>query len=152
LVVLGTTGSANFPTTAGAYDRTFAGGTNVAPQGLGLAYPQGCDIIVARLSANGSTLLGSTYLGGSANDGINEGPYPLSPLKFNYVDEVRGEVLLAVAGDVWIVTSTRSTDMPVTPDAMQPAFGGGPQDGFIARFDPLMTQLRYASYLGGSGR
>jgi len=146
LVVLGTTGSADFPTTSGAHDGSFGGGTPFTPTGLGLTYPAGCDMIVARLSADGSALLGSTYLGGSANDGLNSAP----ALKFNYADEVRGEVLLDSLGRVWVASCTQSTNMPVTAGAAQTAMGGGSHDGFVARFNPLLTQLQYGSYLGGS--
>ncbi len=146
LLVLGTTASTDFPITANAYDASFAGGTAFTPIGLGLSYPNGSDMVVARLSADGSALLGSTYLGGSLNDGLNSAP----ALKFNYADEVRGEVFLDTLGNVWITSCTQSPDMLTTPSAVQPAFGGGSHDGYIARFDPLLTQLQYASYLGGS--
>ena len=147
LLVLGTTGSNNFPTTPGAYDGSFAGGTPFTPVGLGLSYPNGSDMIVSRLSANGSALLGSTYLGGSGNDGLNSA----AGLKFNYADEVRGEVLLDADGNVWITSCTQSTNMPVTAGAAQPTFGGGTHDGYVARFNAGLTQLQYASYIGGSG-
>ncbi len=145
LVVLGTTGSNDFPTTASAFDQTFGGGTDFDPAGLGLTYPQGSDMIVARLNSAGSALIGSTYLGGSLNDGLNSAV----GLKFNYADEVRGEVLLD-SNSVWIVSTTQSTNMPVPSGAAQPAFAGGSHDGYVARFDPALTQLEYASYIGGS--
>lgn len=147
LHVLGTTGSANFPSTAGAYDNSFAGGTAFTPAGLGLSYPNGSDMIIAKLSANGSQLLGSTYLGGSSNDGLNSAP----GLKFNYADEVRGEVLLDNAGRVWITSCTESNNMPVTPGAAQSSYGGGSHDGYVACFNTSLTQLEYASFIGGSG-
>lgn len=147
LVVLGTTGSTDFPTNSNAFDPTFAGGTATAPQGLGLSYPSGSDMVVARLSADGSELLGSTYLGGGLNDGLNAAP----ALKFNYADEVRGEVLLDVQDRVWVISCTQSGNMPLTTDAAQSSFGGGTHDGYIARFDANLTQLQYGSYLGGSG-
>lgn len=147
LHVLGTTASANFPITAGAFDNSFGGGTSFTPAGLGLSYPNGSDMIVAKLSANGSQLLASTFLGGSGNDGLNSG----TGLKFNYADEVRGEVLLDALGNVWITSCTQSTNMPVTPNAAQPNFGGGSHDGYVARFNPGLTQLQYGSYLGGTG-
>ena len=145
LLVLGTTGSSDFPI-AGGYDNSFGGGTTFTPAGLGLSYPNGCDMIVARLSADGSALLGSTYLGGSANDGLNSAP----ALKFNYADEVRGEVLLDTLGRVWVVSCTQSINAPVTSGAAQSAFGGGSHDGYVARFNPLLSQLQYASFIGGS--
>lgn len=147
LVLLGTTGSSNFPITAGAHDGSFGGGTPFTPGGLGLSYAQGCDMVVARLNTSGSVLLGSTYLGGSANDGLNSA----TGLKFNYADEVRGEVLLNEAGEVWVVSCTESANMAVTPGAAQTAFAGGGHDGYVARLSPTMDQLLYASYLGGSG-
>jgi len=55
--VVGKTDSADFPTTPGAYDRTY-GGNYV-------------DAFVTRLSPTGSSLLYSTYLGGAADDSAN---------------------------------------------------------------------------------
>ncbi len=147
VIILGTTASINFPTAANAFDNTFAGGTAFTPAGLGLSYPNGSDMIIAKLSANGSALLGSTYLGGTGNDGLNSAP----ALKFNYADEVRGEVLLDTLGNIWITSCTQSTNMPLTAGAAQSTFAGGGHDGYVARFNPGLTQLQYASYLGGSG-
>jgi gliding motility-associated-like protein len=147
LVVLGTTGSTDFPTGTDAFDAAFSGGTATAPQGLGLSYPSGSDMIVARLSDDGSALLGSTYLGGGLNDGLNAAP----ALKFNYADEVRGEVLLDEQDRIWVISCTQSGNMPVTADAAQSAFAGGTHDGYIARFDANLTQMQYGSYLGGNG-
>lgn len=147
VIVLGTTASTNFPTTSNAFDNTFAGGTAFTPSGLGLSYPNGSDMIIAKLSANGSALLGSTYLGGTGNDGLNSAP----ALKFNYADEVRGEVLLDAPGNIWVVSCTQSTNMPLTAGAAQSTFAGGGHDGYVARFNPGLSQLQYASYIGGSG-
>ncbi|MEZ4739648.1 MAG: gliding motility-associated C-terminal domain-containing protein [Flavobacteriales bacterium] len=146
LIVLGTTGSYDFPTTAGAFDDTFAGGVGFTPSGLGLSYPAGSDMIISRLSNDGSALLGSTFLGGTSNDGLNSAP----GLKFNYADEVRGEVLLDMNGDVWVVSCTQSIDLSTTPDAAQATFAGGTHDGYIARFNGLLTELLYATFLGGT--
>ncbi|MHB9032591.1 MAG: DUF7948 domain-containing protein [Anaerolineae bacterium] len=55
--IAGATFSANFPTTAGAYDRTFNGPSD------------GVDGFVTKLNAAGSALVFSTLLGGSGNDG-----------------------------------------------------------------------------------
>ena len=145
LVLLGTTGSSDFPTTETAFDRSFGGGTSFNPNGLGLTYPQGSDMVVARLDQSGSVLLGSTYLGGSLNDGLNSA----AGLRFNYADEVRGEVLLDTNA-IWIVSTTQSTNMPLTANAAQGSFAGGTHDGYVARFDPTLSQLEYASYLGGT--
>ena len=145
LVLLGTTGSSDYPTTANAYDQSFGGGASFNPEGLGLTYPNGSDMVVTRFNSTGSALLGSTFLGGSANDGLNSAP----GLKFNYADEVRGEVLLGTGGRIWIVSTTGSDDMPTSPGAAQVTYGGGSHDGFVALFDPFLTQLQYGSYIGG---
>jgi hypothetical protein len=54
--VAGNTGSANFPTTPGAFDATYNGGK------------YGGDAFATKLSADGSALLYGTYLGGAKDD------------------------------------------------------------------------------------
>ncbi|MDX9750717.1 MAG: gliding motility-associated C-terminal domain-containing protein [Flavobacteriales bacterium] len=147
LHLLGTTGSNNYPVTVGAFDAGFGGGTPFTPAGLGVSYQAGADMVVSKFSADGGQLLGSTYLGGSANDGLNSD----NDLRYNYADEARGEVFLGDDGSVWVVSCTRSVDLPITANAAQGLFGGGGQDGYVARFSPDLTTLLYASYLGGAG-
>ena len=147
LVLLGTTGSPDFPITSNAFDASFGGGTPYTPQGIGVSYPSGADMVVARLSNDGTALLGSTYLGGSQNDGHNSA----TALKVNYADEMRGEVLFADNGDVVIVSCTTSPDYPTTGSAPQTLFGGGTHDGVISRFDPMLTTLEWSTFFGGAG-
>src|SRR5205823_2744995 len=52
--VTGTTASADFPTSGGAFDTTYNGGD--------------VDAFVAKLNPDGSTLIYSTFLGGSSTD------------------------------------------------------------------------------------
>ena len=69
LYIFGTTGSTNFPVTANAFDTTFSGGSSIEiPAG---SFSQGSDIFIAKLSADGTQLPASTYVGGTGNDGIN---------------------------------------------------------------------------------
>ena len=76
LLVFGTTGSANFPVTTGAYQTSHAGGSAIAYEGSDdIHFPNGSDIFVSRLSADGTQLLASTYVGGSGNDGLNYRSY-----------------------------------------------------------------------------
>ncbi|HTO86388.1 MAG TPA: hypothetical protein VMR54_02550 [Thermoanaerobaculia bacterium] len=91
------------------------------------------DGIVARLSPTLGTLLQTTYLGGGQVDAIG----------FIAVHPSTGEVL--VAG------STSSLDFPGTSHGLQPEFGGGPQDGFVARLSPTLAALHGATYVGGTG-
>jgi len=146
VIVLGTTGSPNFPTTTGAMDGSFGGGTPYTPEGIGVSYPLGSDMIVARLSSDGTQLLGSTYLGGSLNDGHNSA----TALKVNYADEMRGEVLLDANEDIVIISCTQSPDFPVTAGAPQTAFGGGTHDGVVLRLDAALTLLQWSTFIGGT--
>lgn len=146
LVVLGTTGSPNFPTTAGAFQPAFAGGTPFTPQGIGTNYPLGTDMIISRLSADGAQLLGSTYIGGSANDGINNAV----ALHFNYADDMRGEVELTPGGNILVASCTQSADFPTTPGAFRTFFTGGSHDAVLFELDPALTTMVWGTYFGGS--
>ncbi len=145
LIVYGSTGSPNFPVTVGAIDSTFGGGPVAQPSGTGANFPNGADIIVARFSAFGDALLASTYIGGSANDGICDA----AVLKYNYADEFRGEVELDEEGNILIVSSTRSADI-ATNNAFQDFLGGG-LDALVGKFNPTLTEALWLSYFGSSG-
>lgn len=147
LFVYGSTSSANFPTSGNAFDISFNGGPALnLTNGLGSNFPNGTDIVVARLSADGSDLLAGTFVGGSGNDGLNTA----AGLKFNYADEIRGEVLLDANDNVYIASSTASTNLPVTPLAAQGAYGGGVQDGVVMKLDASLTTMFWCTYFGGS--
>jgi gliding motility-associated-like protein len=145
LFVLGTTGSANYPITSNAFDATFNGGSPFTLTTV-LQYPSGSDIVLAKLSHDGTQLLASTFVGGSANDGLNSG----SPLKHNYADEVRGEIMLDNLGNVMVVSSTRSANFPVTTGVVQTSIGGG-QDAVVFKMDNQLSSMIWSTYLGGSG-
>jgi hypothetical protein len=59
-------------------------------------------------------------------------------------------IALDANGNAWVIGSTQSPDFPVTPDALQPKFGGGLFDGYLARCNPS-GGLDYATYIGGAG-
>lgn len=144
LVVMGHSGSTNFPVSAGTYDNTFNGGNNISFW-TGLAnYPNGTDIVVAKLNPTGTALLGSTYVGGSGNDGLNLG----NDLKFNYSDEFRGEVIVDDQDNILVVSSTQSVNFP-TVLPFQPAFAGGSTDACIFKLNPTLTTMLFSSYFGG---
>ena len=69
LIAVMTTGSSDFPTTANAFDRTFNGGSSVTAYEISM--PNGADIAITKLNEAGSALIGSTFFGGSVNDGTN---------------------------------------------------------------------------------
>ncbi|MBV6404534.1 MAG: gliding motility-associated C-terminal domain-containing protein [Flavobacteriales bacterium] len=148
LFVLGSTGSADFPTTPGCHDGSFGGGPSLNfTIGYGYNHFDGVDAFVARLGANGNVLLGSTYVGGPGADGLNNA----GTLAYNYGDSFRGEIALDPNGNPVVATSTETAGLPVTPGAPQPAFGGGQQDGYVFRLNTDLTTLLWATYLGGSG-
>lgn len=53
------------------------------------------------------------------------------------------------SGSVWLTGMTGSSDLP-THHALQPEYGGGDFDGFLAAFSPDGATLCYGSYAGGS--
>lgn len=145
LVLFGTTGSSNFPVTTGVYDQTFNGGDSIMYDNV-ITYSRGIDIFVSKLSADGSKLIASTYIGGTKNDGMN---YP-SILSKNYADGARGEIMIDSQDNIYIASTTNSTDFPVTSGAFQPFAGGGGQDGCIFKFNSSLINLIWSSYIGGS--
>ena len=120
-VVAGSTASATFPTTPGAFD------TSHAP-------PPAPDAFVTRLDSSGSTLLDSTFLGGSG-------------------DEDSTSLAVDAAGVATIAGTTSSPDFPTTPGAYDIFLGAGTgtaTDGFVARLPLPGTALLFSTYLGGT--
>ena len=101
--VTGVTSSADFPVTAGAADSSFNGTA---------------DAFVSKLSANGSALVYSTYLGGTLSESGND-------------------VALDSAGDVYVAGHTYSMDFPATTGAFDTIFNGDPSifwgDAFVTK-------------------
>ena len=145
LYVMGTTGSADFPVTNTAFDQTFNGGQAIVVNGVGINYDNGCDIFVSRLNSEGTDLLSSTYLGGTANDGFNSS----SALRYNYADQMRGEIDIDENGNCYIATSTFSNDFPIVNSLIQPANNGG-QDGLIVKMNKDLSSILWSTYWGGS--
>lgn len=144
LFIFGTTASNNFPTTTNSFQPNFNGGTSFSPSGIGVSFPNGSDLFTSRLSANGGTLLSSTYIGGTGNDGLNTA----SSLRYNYADEVRGEIDIDKNNNIYIATCTESTDFP-TSSSFQNGSNGG-QEGVIIKMDNQLTSVVWSSYIGGS--
>ncbi len=144
LLLYGTTGSANFPTTAGCHDNTFGGGAAVTVTSV-IAFPSGTDMFVSKLDATGGVLVASTFLGGSGNDGLNLS----SATGYNYGDHARGEIIVDRNDNPFIASSTLSTNFPVTAGAYQTTSGGN-QDGVIVKLNSNLTSLLFSTYIGGS--
>ncbi len=138
LIVAGRTLSANYPL-----------------NGLGAVGQGGAwDIIVTRFNSTGTALLGSVKIGGTGDDGVNvTHKFPSPRPQFtdqNYGDDARSEVMVDEAGYIYVASCSRSTNFPVTSNAVQSALNGS-QDGLLLKFNPTLTNLEFATYIGGSG-
>lgn len=150
LFVYGTTSSLNFPFSKGCYDSTFNGGTALnLTSGLGVNFINGSDIFVIRISQPGDSLMSGTLVGGSGNDGLNSSTS--NNLRYNYADEVRGEIEIDKNNNIYVVSCTRSLNFPFTAGAFQTMHGGSDLDGVIFKMDNKLTTLIWSSYLGGNG-
>ena len=144
LIAVMTTSSLDFPTTANAYSKTFNGGSYIIAYDIFM--PNGSDVAISKFNANGTALIGSTYFGGSGNDGTNLGAFTA----FNYGDQSRSDVAIDNTGNIYITSTTNSTDLPSTAGKAQPVYGGGESDGFVAKFNANLSALSWATYYGGS--
>lgn len=147
LYILGTTNSTNFPTTSGCWQTSFGGGNNppFAVTSYGFSYLTGSDMVVVHLNSDATSLLGSTYVGGSGNDGLNQ----ITPTNRNYGDPFRGEIILDLEERPMVISSTASPSLFTTPDAVQSTFGGQ-LDAYVFRMDPALSTMLWATYFGGS--
>jgi hypothetical protein len=116
IVLVGTTQSMDFPT---------VDPIQAAPNGNPYAYS---DLFVTRLSADGSSILYSTYLGGAKDD--------------------RAVALaLDAGGNMYLAGNTDSPDFP-TVNPIQAVIGGD-DDIFVARLSADGSALDFSTYLGG---
>jgi len=112
----GRTRSPDFPVGADAYDGT---------------YDDSADVFVARMSADLTTLLAATFLGGNDNDLTNA-------------------IALAGDGSVYVVGQTASSDFPTTPGAYDTSPNGW-DDAFVSKLGPNLDTLLASTLLGGIG-
>ncbi len=137
LIVVGSTSSINLPVTEGCYQSYLKSGT---------------DIFVAHFNSSGTTLIGSSYIGGRLLentvlefDGRVQSGIPgykdiSSPIQVNYDRE----------GNIWVFSNTFSRDFPVTANAFQKELAGN-SDAVLFQLDATCSRLLYSTYLGGSG-
>ena len=127
LFVLGSSTSSNYPTTTTAYSPSANGGT---------------DIVITKLNTSGTTLLGSTYVGGTNDDGQNN-------FSWNYGDQYRGEIIVDDAGNPYVASVTSSSNFPMTGSPFQATLGGM-QDGVVFKMNTDLSALTWSTFLGGS--
>jgi hypothetical protein len=116
LYLAGTTASINFPTHAPAF-----------PNNKGLS-----DIFVTKIDPTGSSVIYSTYIGGSGVD--------------------RGDgIAVDTNGNAYVVgrVDPASADFPTTPGSFGPAYHGGDFDGLVFKLNAAGNGLVYSGFLGG---
>ena len=130
----GYTVSSDFPTTLGAFDSVFGGGTcNVTP-------PICHDGFFAKLDPTGSVLLYSTFIGGSGWDEVS-----------------KGGIAVDSTGVVYLAGSTASPEFPTTLGAFGRCYNGGSDtthpsgDVFVIKLNPSDSELLYSTFIGGNG-
>lgn len=124
MYVIGATTSTNLPTTPNGYSA-------VPPN-------EQVETFVSKLDPTGTTLLYSTYLGGSGS-------------------ESAGGIAVDQNGNVYVAGSTTSPDFPVV-NGFQAQLGGQPgaytTNAFVARINTTLSgsaSLVFSTYLGGGG-
>src|SRR5437870_4205581 len=178
--VTGETQSSDFPTTLGAYNRTYTTAAAFA----------------AKLSADGKSLVYSTFLGSSYTGGASIAVdasgnafiagttmfswYPTTAGAYRrtlqwadaFVTELNaaGSALtystflggsaydyanandLDAAGNAFVTGSTNSSDFPVTPGAWNTTFPGASRGGYVyvAELNAAGSGLTYATFIGGT--
>jgi PKD repeat protein len=148
LIVLGISSSPDYPTGANSFDKTFNFGTTIFNRVLNTE--DQWDIVITRLSPNGGQLIGSTFLGGSGNDGLNLPKQLGGSLVANYGDEMRGDVITDETGHVYISSVTGSNNFPIV-NGFDNSFNGGTTDGIVVKMAPDLSSIVWSSYLGGAG-
>jgi len=148
LLVLGISSSPDYPTSANAFDPSFNFGVPIFNRVL--VTTDQWDIVLTRLTPTGDQLVGSTFLGGSANDGLNLPKQMGGPLVVNYGDEMRGDVITDDAGNVYISSVTGSSDFPIV-NGFDQSFNGGMTDGLLVKLNPDLSSIVWSSFVGGSG-
>ncbi|MCS7029885.1 MAG: SBBP repeat-containing protein, partial [Bacteroidia bacterium] len=106
----------NYDVTPGAFRTTY--------KGMG-------DIFVTKLNTSGSSLVYSTYVGGSKQDWSTG-------------------ITVDGSGCAYITGMTTSTDYDVTPGAFQTTHAGGNSDVFVTKLNPSGSALVYSTYIGGT--
>jgi hypothetical protein len=122
IYLAGYTTSIDFPTTIGAYNEIHSGAR---------------DAFVLKIDNDLTTLLRSTFLGGSGDEGFN---WP------------RIDLTIGENGSVYVTGLTKSVNFPFTTGTNDSIYSGGTFGGdvFISKFDSTLGTLLGSTYLGGS--
>jgi uncharacterized protein (TIGR03437 family) len=135
--VTGFSSSANFPVSKTAAHPNFSGPSTVTGQ-RGFVWG---DAFAAKISPGGNSLIYSTFIGGSDDDGGMA-------------------IAVDAAGKAYIGGGTSSTNFPVSQTALQSSFGGTGAaggalatdpfgDGFLAQINNDGSSILFSTYYGG---
>ena len=113
--ITGNTNSPGFPVTAGGFDQDYNDTSNP-------------DAYAVKLSADGSTLVYGTFLGGNSLDYGND----------IYTDPT---------GATYILGTTNSNNFPITSWGYDLSYNGY-KDVFLLKLNPAGSSLNYATYMG----
>jgi hypothetical protein len=117
LYLVGVTGSNDFPVTGDAYCATLKSAT---------------DFFILTLDVDNSTMVHSTYFGGSSFESVSD----------CHFDE---------DGLVYLAGSTNSSDFPVTNGSFDTTYVGGWTDAFLSAYNVTNASLEYSTLLGDTG-
>ncbi|MFM2386298.1 MAG: hypothetical protein RL660_1055 [Bacteroidota bacterium] len=118
ILVANNTKSSNFPTTTGAYQTSLQGGQ---------------DGVFIKLNPSLTSLIYSTYLGGSGEDCANV-------LHINKANP----------NSLFIGGGTKSSNFPTTGTPLHGTFQGGTTDGFLMKFNLGTNTMQASTYIGTS--
>ena len=113
--VTGLTALSNFPTTPGAFQTTLSGYS---------------DAFVTKLDPTGSSLIYSTFLGGTGY-------------------EEAWSIAVDGAANAYVTGLTTSSNFPISAGVVQTVFGGGNDDAFVTKVNPTGSSIVYSTFLGG---
>jgi len=91
----------------------------------------GFDVFITKFNSSGSSILYSTYVGGNGGDSGRS-------------------IAVDASGNMYVAGVTQSTLNFPTASALQAAYGGGYDDGFVLKLNPAGSALVYSTYFGGS--
>jgi len=119
IYITGQTGSTDYPTTSGAFDRTMNGQIGYL----------GWDIFVTKLPSNMTNISYSTYVGSSGSD-------------------VGWDMAIDNSKNVYVTGYCIGDNLPTTTGAMNET-SNGDSDGFVFKLNQNGSALVYCTYFGG---